>query len=156
MDINAIIADMAAGIADSAVIATWADTTYSQACAVYENCDPRQAPPQSACPLVIVYHLAKAGGLNRNKKSVAIGVACWVYDSEKPVSDEGVTRYDGVRNVEALRALVLAEVVDHLPANIALEDMDAEFNPHMDFPLVGVDMTLTITQEKLIGQTPYE
>ena len=155
-DINQVIAGIGAGLAASAPVRDWARVHYGRDCSVFENCDPRNPPPQDVCPLVIVYHLDKTAGLANMDKRISIGVACWVYDDARPESIEGVTRFTGVRRAEELRQLALAEVVGCLSAALSLEMVDTEFNPHMDFPLVSADMALGITEETLIGQDPFE
>jgi hypothetical protein len=155
-DINTIIQTIGAAIMSSAEVDTWARITYGRACVVFENCDPRNAPGETDCPLIIVYPLLKSGGLSQENKVAAIGLACWVYDSGTPESIEGVQRFDGGRNVEALRKLVLNEVVGCLPGGLHLADVATEYSVVEDFPLVSADMELTITEEKLIGQNPFE
>ncbi|HCY86668.1 MAG TPA: hypothetical protein DHV36_16165 [Desulfobacteraceae bacterium] len=154
--INDVISTICAGIKDSADIASWSSANYGRVISVFENCDPRQPPPEDACPLVIVYHLAKYAGANSQKKALSIGVACWVYDPEKPVSAEGVVRFEGMRRAEELRDMAEDEVIEHIPSALELEDVETEFNPQMDFPLVSAEMKLLITEDKLIGQSPFK
>lgn len=82
-EINDLIASMTTGIKASQAIATWSADHYGRPCAVFENCDPRDLPGESDCPLVIIGPINKRTGLAMPERPHNIGVACWVYDTQK-------------------------------------------------------------------------
>jgi len=153
---NTIIDNLAAAIAADQTIDAWAKIEYDQALTVLENCDPRNEPEENDCPLVILYPVAKTGGLSSGVKAHVIGISCVVFDAGKPESVEGVVRFTGGRLVEELRGYVVDVVQENIPADVHIEAVVTEYNTIEQFPYVSANMDLTLTQEKLIGGDPIE
>ncbi len=155
-DMNTIIGDLVAAIMSDSAIDVWCRAEYGQSLTVLENCDPRNDPTQEDCPLVVVFPVAKTGGLSGNEKNHVLGVSCAVFDSAKPESIEGVLRFTGGRNVEVLRASVVEVVRDNVATDIHIEAIVTEYNTIEQFPYVSANMEITLSQEKLIGGDPLE
>jgi len=155
-DINSILSDLGEAVAADGTIETWAQAAYSQSVTVLENCDPRNEPEQGDCPLVILYPVAKTGGLAQGVKVHVIGISCAVFDAAKPISTQGVLRFTGGRLVEELRALVVDVIQDNIAADVHIEAVVTEYNTIEQFPFVSANMDLTLTQEKLIGGDALE
>lgn len=154
--INTLMDLITAGIMTDAALVAWAATTYNATLAVFENCDPRKDPGPDDCPLVVVTPDAKAAGLSNTVKGHVIQVSCLVCDEETETTTEGVVRFLAGRRAEEMRTLALAAVRAVLPDDIHLEDVDTMFMPLDEYPLAAAVMVLTLTQEKLIGNNPYE
>ena len=155
-EMNALIGNLAAAIASDDTIDVWSKKNYGHGVRVLENCDPRDEPESDDCPLVILYPVGKTGGLSQGVKVNVIGISCAVYNSEKPVSIEGVVMFSGGRLVEELRAYAFSAVEKSIPSDIHIESVTTAYNTIEQFPYVSANMELTLTQEKLIGSDPYE
>ncbi len=155
-EINTLLGLFTSLIASDSGITTWANTNFSQDVLVLENCDSRDLPEKDDCPLVIVYPVSKVSGLNQSNKNHILGVSCVVYEDGKTTNAKGVIRFDGGRLVEELRKLVSELITTNMPAGCHLESLKIEYDVIEQFPYVSANMQLEITQEKLIGQDPYE
>ena len=154
--INDLIAVFGSALAADSAVRAWATLAYNRPLTVMENCDPRNDPGEGDCPLVILYPLSKSGGLNQSVKSHVIGLSCLVFDDGMPESLEGVTRFTGGRLVEELRELAVTVIRENVPSGIHIESIHTEYDTIEQFPYVSAGMEITFTQEKLIGQDPYE
>lgn len=154
--INDLLSLITAGIAGNAAIGTWASSNYGTTVSVSEYCDPRDEPGPENCPLVVVTAESKTAGLSPEPKRHIFQTSCIVYDDESETTATGVTRYLGCSRAEALRVLALNAIVESLPDDHHLEEIDVEYMSLEEYPLVAVLMTLNITQEKLIGYNPFE
>jgi len=156
MDINQLLETFTNAVAVQEDIITWSTTAYGHTYNVFENMDFRNPPDADDCPLVVFSPGTKIGGLSQGVKSHGIGVDLLVYDSEMPVDDNGVIRFNGGRKVEEFRQLVLAKILSAMPGNCHLESVRTEYETIDQFPYVFAGMDLVITEEKIIGQNPYE
>lgn len=155
-DINALITTLTDAVAADNAVATYCDTTYNTTLTVYENCDSREDPPASACPLVIMSALQKSGGMGLQEKTHSIGASVVVHDEAKDTTDAGVVRYLGGRRVEALRKLVLAAITAKTPEALQLMGVDIDYDTIEQFPFISANMVLTFNETWTIGSTPFE
>ena len=93
--INTIVENITAALAADATLTSWATTAYGRDVSVLENCDPRNAPKQADCPLIIVYPASKITGAGQAAKSHVVEVSCGVYDATKLTTAAGVVRFVG-------------------------------------------------------------
>ncbi|MCK5312912.1 MAG: hypothetical protein KAJ62_12425 [Desulfobacteraceae bacterium] len=154
--INTLLELFEGQIKSDAGISTWSNTNYSRDLFVSENCDSRDLPKETDCPLVIIFPVSKEAGLSQSNKNHKIGISCVVYDDDKPESAAGVVRFKGGRLVEELRQKVLKVITDNMPSGCHLESIKIEYDTIEQFPYVSANMQIEITEEKLIGQDPYE
>jgi len=153
---NTLMSNIAESISNSSDISAWAAIEYDRKIIVFENCDPRNDPGESDCPMVILYPVQKSSGLAPGVKSHIIGISCVVFDNAKPESIGEVISFSGGTNVETLREFVLAEILDTIPSDLHVAEVVVEYDTIDQFPYVSAHMQLTLTQEKLIGSDPYE
>jgi hypothetical protein len=155
-DMNNLISVLGEAIAADTGISAWCDTNYDTTLTVYENCDSREDPPADVCPFVIVWPLEKHAGMALKDKQHGVGVSVVVYDENKATSDNGVVRFTGGRNVEALRQLVLAVVKDKAPSGLHLMNVDTMYETIDQFPFASANMALIFEQKWTIGSNPFE
>lgn len=155
-DINTLIETIGDALAVDSDVASWCDSYYDTALTVYENCDSRDDPPPSACPMVVMSPMEKHAGMALKEKQHGIGVSVVVYDENKETSDAGVIRFVGGRRVEALRKLVLASITGNTPSNIHLMNVDIVYDTIEQFPFVTAAMALIFEETQILGTTPYE
>lgn len=155
-EMNALVADICAGIKTDVAINLWCSQTYDATPTVRENCDTRTDPGESDCPLVVVYPDIKKTGLDNSVKVHGVVISCMVWDETTQETSDGVLRYMAGPRAEELRILAMAAARLSLPSDIHIQEIETVYLPLDDFPLVTVIMGLTLTQEKLIGQNPYE
>lgn len=156
MVINTLIDALCTAIAEDSSVQSWGHTEYDQGVTVFENMDPQDEQQGEQCPMVIVYPMMKSGGLSQGNKVHVVGIACVVYDENKDESVQDVVRFRGGRNVETLRGLVVEVIKQNIPSALHIEAIVTEYNTIEQFPFVSCGMDLTLTEEKLIGQDPYE
>jgi len=155
-EMNTIMGDLTDAVANDATITAWATGAYGRDVSVLENCDPRNDPEEEDCPLTVFFPVLKQGGLSSSGKNHILGVSCAVFDSEKVVSDAGVIRFTGGRNVEILRGYVVDVIKATIADDLYIESIVTEYNTIEQFPYVSANMEITLTQEKLIGSDPFE
>lgn len=155
MDINTLIETITESIAEQSDITTWSTVQYGHGYQVFENVDLRNPPEEDQCPMVVISPSAKVTGLVPQKTHV-VGADVLVYDARKTEQDNGVVRFEGGRQAEILRKLVLAKIVAAAPSNLKLDTVAVEYDSIAQFPYVFVDMELTFTEEVVIGGNPYE
>lgn len=156
MNINTFIDTLTAALVVDSAITTWATAQYSSGFNVFENVDMRNPPDADDCPMILVSHGSKSGGLNQGNKSLTIGVDVLVHDDRITTTAAGVVRYEGGRQAEACRQLVMDVITDVLPADTFIESVATSFDTINQFPFIFVAMDIVLTQEKLIGGDPYE
>lgn len=154
--INTLLDNITAGVMTDASLHAWAGIYYDTDVSVLENCDSRSDPGQNDCPLVVVTPDVKSTGLSDTVKGHIIQVSCIIYDETVETTLEGVVRFLAGRRVEEMRQIVLAAVRNSLPDWINITDIDTLYMPLDEYPLVSTCMVLTLTEEKLIGATPFE
>lgn len=154
--INIMIDTLCAAIKQDVAINAWSQVEYDKKVQVAENWDPLNDPQQADCPLVILYPTGKSGGLSQEKKIHGLGISSGVYETGKPESISGVTRFKGCRNAEALRVLVVDVLKANIPRGTHIEAIFTEYLPVEDWPFVTANMDITIIEEKLIGFDPFE
>jgi len=156
-DINTLLSLFGDKIKSDSDLSSWANTIYGRDLFVLENCDSRDLPKETDCPLVIIFPVKKRAGLNQTVKSHVIGVSCVVFDTAKTTSGAGVIRFRGGRFVEDFRKKVVKVIFDNMPSDCHLEDIQIEYDTIEQFPYISANMHFEITQEKLIGYgDPYE
>lgn len=155
-DINTLLTALGDAIAADTGVDGYCDTTYSTDITVFENCDAREDPPPSVCPLVIMSALQKSGGMSLQEKTHAVGVSVVVYDDNKDTTAAGVIRYLGGRRVEELRKLVLAAITENAPAALQLMGVDIDYDTIEQFPFISANMVLTFNETWTIGSSPFE
>lgn len=155
MNINTLITTFTAALVSQTEIATWATAQYASGYTVCENIDLRDPPPSDDCPVIIISHGAKSGGLVDQRIHV-VGADILVYDDRKTTQVNGVIRYEGGYQAEALRQMVLTRIVAAVPSNLKLDAVSTNYDPISQFPYVFIDMELTLTEENVIGGNPYE
>lgn len=155
-DINTIISALGDAIALDAATKSWCQVQYKKNHTVYENCDSREHPPASACPLVIIGAMDKSGGLAREKKGHILGISAVVHDDRKTTSVAGVVRFVGSRMVEEFRKLVFAAAAGAIPAGLKVDSVDTEYNSIEQFPFVSANMVLVVSQIWTTGSSPFE
>lgn len=135
---------------------TYARVTYDADLTVQEGIDMRNPPQAEECPLVVIYPGEKQAGLNAGVKSHIINVEVLVYDAETDESEVGAEMFMAGRRVEALRQYIFAAIKGAVPSDGHLESVSTVYDTIGQFPYAWCGMQLDITQEKLIGQDPYE
>jgi len=155
-DMNTLISAIGDAIAGASAVSSWSLLTYEEDITVYENCDARQDPPESACPLIIVSPVEKRAGMSRDAKELLVGVSVIVFDESTETSLAGVIRYVGGRRLEELRKLVLAAVAGAVTENLMIMGVDTEYNLIEQFPFVSANMIIELAGTRTIGQTTYE
>lgn len=156
MDINSLINTLTTAIVGQSDIITWSQDQYGTIYNVFENVDLRNPPDEADCPMVVISHGAKTGGMGTTLKSHTIGADILVYDERITTQANGVKRYEGGRQAEILRQLVLEKIVAVIPANLQLDSVHVSYDPLTQFPYIFIDMELTITEPFVIGSNPYE
>ena len=155
-DMNAILETLGAAFAADADIHSFCDAEYGKPLTVYENCDARQDPPASACPLAIISPMDKHGGLGSKQKEHALGISAVVHDERKETGGDGVVRFVGGRHVETLRTRILAAVIAAGLSNLKLVSVDTAYNLIEQFPFVSANMVLEFHETWTIGSSPFE
>jgi hypothetical protein len=154
--VNTLLDLVTAGLMSDSALAAWSSLHYDRQHAVFENCDPRNDPGPDDCPLIVVSADAKSTGESNALKRHVVQVSCIVHDDRTETTMDGVIRFTASRRAEEMRILALAAARGALPNDIHLEDIETEFMPMDEYPLVAVVMALSLTQEKLIGHDPFE
>ena len=154
--INTLLELISDGVMADTALNTWAAVNYDKALAVFENCDPRTDPGQGDCPFIVVTPDSKYAGLSSSVKGHVINVSCIVYDEHIEHTMYGVTRFLACRMVEDMRVLTLSAVRAVLPSDIHIEEVNTTYIPLDEYPMAAAVMSITLTQEKLIGANPYE
>ena len=155
-DINTVLATIGSALAADTDIAAFCNAEYSKSLTVFENCDARQDPPASACPLAIISPVDKHGGLGSKQKEHVIGMSAVVHDERKVTAADGVVRFVGGRHVETLRTHILAAVIAASLSNLKLMSVDTEYNLIDQFPFVSANMVLMFHETWTIGSSPFE
>ena len=155
-DINTIISILGDAIAEDSATIAWCQIQYSKNHTVYENCDSREHPPESACPLVILAAMDKSGGLSRRQKDHVLGISAVVHDENKSTSAAGVVRFVGGRMVEEFRKLIFAAAQGAIPAGLKIDSVDTEYNAIDQFPFVSANMVLVLSEIWTTGTCPFE
>lgn len=155
MNINALITALADSLVAQSDITAWATEQYGHPYTVCENIDLRDPPPPLDCPVVVISHGAKSGGMAEHRVHV-VGADILVYDDRKTTQVNGVVRYEGGYQAEFFRQLVLTKIIAAVPASLHLEAVQTNYDAISQFPYIFIDMELTFTQENLIGNSPFE
>jgi len=155
-DINTIISVLGDTIALDAGTRAWCQAQYAKNHTVFENCDSREQPPASACPLVVIGAMDKSGGLSRPQKGHVLGISAVVHDDRKTTSVAGVVRFVGGRMVEEFRKLVFSAAAGAIPAGLKIDSVDTEYNSIDQFPFVSANMVLVLSEIWTTGTNPFE
>lgn len=155
-DINAILSALGEAIALDTSVKVWCQAQYSKNHTVYENCDSREHPPASACPLVIIGAMDKSGGLSRPQKGHVLGISAVVHDERKITSPTGVVRFVGGRMVEEFRQLVFSAAAGAILPGLKIDSVDTEYNSIDQFPFVSANMVLVLSEIWTTGASPFE
>jgi len=155
-NMNDLMEALGEAIAVDARVTAWCVGEYERQHQVMENMDARNEPVAEDCPLVVLVPMEKAIGYR--DKIHRIGISCIVYDDTIDTSFGGeVVRFTGGRNVDIMRAKVLAAAVAVMPGRMDLKEVVTEYNTIEQYPFVSANMVLEIEQLQVIGGTPrYE
>lgn len=153
MDMNTLLDDVMEAVAQDSATDDWCKANYGQAIQVYGNFDEREPPAEADCPAVAIYPSRKDYGgqvYDDGLEFVAI-----IHD-ETSVSHAGIsniTHYTGVKNIEALRKLILSAIHAVVAATdtSAIRRVGVDYEPIEFFPFVLVACAISVETPYTIG-----
>jgi hypothetical protein len=153
MDLNPLVNSCKEEIATDAELASWCNTNYGQGVKVYGNFDERRPPGEADCPCVAVFpNTKKYGG---REYTDVIEFVCTLYDEAAGVHPgiDNIVDYAGVKNVEAMRKLVLAVIAAVIEASSAsrITEVNVEYDTITYFPFVQAAAAVAIETPYTIG-----
>ena len=153
MDLNPLIDNLVSAIATDSAIDAWCRDNYGRGIKVFGNFDVRNPPGEEDCPAVCVYPEEKQYG--GRQYADAVTLVDMVHDPEtrnRPGLDN-VIEYAGVKNVEALRRLVLEAAVSVVEQSdtAGINEIAVDYSTIEWFPFCMAGQTLSIESPYVIG-----